>query len=350
MFLFIIAEANGRQLPTPVTIRDSREFHTSSDYESIPSFEASIVGSEQGENKHLFRVQNSNIFHILDDFVSSHASCHDYESISSLDYGHKFADLKSEDVDVVHGYARIPIKNDIEEENSPCKLPSDTHLSAAGKRNKLMKIDSHGYASVLPPEVEDGSRGIDCLHQDNRQSNTMGTSTFSSKGHRVRDTEEAWKHQQARGYAPLTLKTQPPTPPPLLIRTSSDGILCNSLSLVAPGSTPRDYEVPIPRLSLPPPLAITKRKSSSPLMRHRAVFSPTTEHRTFISEAESVSEPRTVTLKDSDRQKRLKDVDGCVDPNFLDTDTEKDHHRRKHSAPNATGPAPNENPLQYNSQ
>ncbi len=293
-------------------------------------------GPEKDDRKLSFRSrQSSNKFGILDSFEASN---HDYETIS-LDYTRKAEDGRPDRVVKMHSYAKIPVRDEIEEADSPME-PQDGGLisvAAKDKRNKLMKIDSHGYASVMPPEAQDNFWESNDTQQP-PVSSGMDQSPLSSRRQRVSNTEEAWKHQLERGYAPLTLKPQyHSSSAPLMNRTSSDGILSNSLSLVAPGSTPRDYEVPIPRHAPPPPLSITKRKSSSPLIRQNPVFSPTYGHQTFLCDI------------------REKEPD-CCDLNFqggsgfLRPGT--GHHSRKHSASDITEltPTPSPVPLPFNSQ
>ena len=287
---------------------------------------------------------------------SFEASSHDYETISSLDYSHKSIVAKLENVDMHNGYARIPISHDIEEADSPLETPPSYKTSPSkDKRSKLMKIDSHGYASVLPLETKDNFWEFNSLHNHN-QDREKSEEVSPSRRSRTSNPEEAWRHQQQRGYATISMK------PPPMSRTSSDGILCNSLSLVAPGSSPRDYEVPIPRHPPPPPMAISNRKkTSSPLVKQNPVFSPTTEHKTFLSEGTSQQEeacgdiaaaanPSSSSSRE-DYSSLLTTKDAACDTSrFLSV--EKTHPKRKHSASDVMGLEHHaiSFPLPYNSQ
>jgi len=283
---------------------------------------------------------------------SFEASSHDYETISSLDFSHKSILAKFEDVDVHNGYARIPIKHEIEEADSPLEAPLGYNTSSGkDKRSKLMKIDSHGYASILPPETKDNFWEFDSLHNHD-QDQEKSEKPSSPRRQRTSNTEEVWKLQQERGYATILMK------PPLMSRTSSDGILSNSLSLVAPGSSPRDYEVPIPRHPPPPPLAINKRKTSSPLMKQKPVFSPTTEHKTFHSKEKTVQEElcddedtNAVMASGEDSNDMLMTKAAACDTERL-LCAENVHSKKTRSASAVIGPAHQaiSFPLPYNSQ
>lgn len=282
---------------------------------------------------------------IREDSVTS--SCHDYESINSFDFGHRAA-MKSKSCDS-SDYAHIPHVCSIEEADSDSE-PEQARPS----RNKLLKIDSHGYASVLSPHHVDDSWEFDCLHQDRHRRDkdvlpsSSSSSSASSDKLRVRNVEEAWKHQQERGYASLTLKSYPPPLPPSLNRTSSDGLVSNPPSLSSHGASPQDYEVPIPRHPLPPPPLVANRKKGIPLIRQRAVFSPTTEHQTFsVFEREGDHAHFDSVSWYSDINKRIE-KDGTVNSDFLSM--HREISRRNHSASEVTGLTAHFYPLPSRSQ
>lgn len=177
----------------------------------------------------------------------SNESSSDYESISSLDLGgftRRTTDaviyMNTTTNNSSHDYESIDnlaITTSIDTDpDSPPYVPPD-----GATRNKVLKIDSHGYASVLYPHEEDESWEFDCLNQDKDQEPSPSSSHSNITVHNV---EEAWKHQLAKGYAPLTMQQEPP----LFSRTRSAPLVPQ-----APVKhEPQDYEVPV-HLMLPPP-------------------------------------------------------------------------------------------------
>lgn len=93
--------------------------------------------------------------------------------------------------------------------------------SHAATRTSVLKIDAHGYALVME---------------------RRGTAKYKAT-----DADEAWKYQQAKGYAPLT-----PTRKSRSSRGSEQGSF--------PSPIPQDYEVPV---SLPSPRLVRQKRLSS---------------------------------------------------------------------------------------
>lgn len=93
--------------------------------------------------------------------------------------------------------------------------------SHAATRTSVLKIDAHGYALVME---------------------RRGTTKYKAT-----DADEAWKYQQAKGYAPLT-----PTRKSRSSRGSEQGSF--------PSPIPQDYEVPV---SLPSPRLVRQKRLSS---------------------------------------------------------------------------------------
>lgn len=149
--------------------------------------------------------------------TTSTSSSHDYESIDNL---------------------TINASIDLDSPDSPPYIPD------GATRNKLFKVDSHGYASVLyPHEEDDDSWEFDCLNQDKYRHRDSQTSNSSNVT--VQNVEEAWRHQLEKGYAPLTMQQESPPP---FSRTRS----APNAAQVHPIPGPQDYEVPM-HLMLPPP-------------------------------------------------------------------------------------------------
>ena len=93
--------------------------------------------------------------------------------------------------------------------------------SHTAERNSVLKIDAHGYALVMERRA--------------------------TANYKVTDADEAWRLQQARGYAPLT-----PTRKSRSSRSSEQGSF--------PSPIPQDYEVPV---SLPSPRLVRQKRLSS---------------------------------------------------------------------------------------
>lgn len=224
---------------------------SSSDYESIPSFDAN------GENsKGLLDIKTRVM---LGGFKGDSS---DYESIASFDSGgeHTAGDnkmaskrailtlsqLKCNSNNSSHDYETIDNFTatwsiDID---SPDSLP---FVPEGAKRNKFLKIDSQGYASVLSPHEEDESWEFDCLNQDKQRSSNSHNSSVT-----VHNIEEVWKQQLEKGYAPLTLKKT--EVPPLFSRTRS------APNAPLPTPNPQDYEVPLHLLMPVPPPPIAQKR------------------------------------------------------------------------------------------
>ena len=131
-----------------------------------------------------------------------------------------------------------------------CELLIYTHTHThthTAKRVQLLKIDSQGYASVMPLQDDE----IDCL-------------TFSEKREQctlqlelpVCSENDMWKYQQDPGYAPL------------VPRRESGGSTQSQGNNIVPSAIPQDYEVPLNCL---PSIEQTSRRNSHVLTRQRAL-------------------------------------------------------------------------------
>lgn len=214
---------SGRRAP-PLSLK--LRTNSSTDYESIPSIETTNL---DGRNS---RIPLGEL-----KLASNHSS-HDYESI---DHTH----LLNIDAD------------------SPVSPP---YIPDGAARNKFLKIDSEGYASVLYPHEEDDSWEFDCLNQDKDINENQSN---GNSGVTVQNVEEAWKHQLEKGYAPLTVRKQLPSPP-VFSRTSSAPPCAPPTSSPLPSAPePRDYEVPLHIIGAPLPPPVALRRSS--LMKQLAI-------------------------------------------------------------------------------
>ena len=148
-------------------------------------------------------------------------------------------------------------------------------LSDSIRRVRQLEIDSHGYALVLPHEVDD-TWEFDCLNQDRHHHANQDKYHHGNSGLTVKNVEEAWKHQLERGYAPLTLKNTPP--PPIFSRTCSDKSVLAKSHPQATKPHPQDYEVPLhvkSGMPLPPPPSVSQRRIS--LTRQQALVREETD-------------------------------------------------------------------------
>ena len=278
-FLFLVGSPQSRKQSFSLNLMNAAR-HSNSDYESITPFSPENVVRTNCACQLKKRDACP---------TDDPCDCHDYESIRLVGFvnkeviDQKSCDTKGVVLEQLHDYAHIPNMERVEEADTPGITPLDSifHKPVKVVRKNLLKIDSFGYASVLPSsQAEDDSCKLDCHYQDEYRRDNSGPPLSSSCPNKVivSNVEEAWQHQQERGYAALTLKSRPPCPPPPLInRTSSDGLLSNSFSNLHPGATAQDYEVPVQILTLPPPLSVTNRKNSVPRTRKRAVSTFTTE-------------------------------------------------------------------------
>lgn len=237
-------EDNGerRMFPSSLHFREG----SNPDYESISPYD-----NESGEGNYrlgtLEGARRPNLAYIKEKSANSSS---DYESISSFDLDAGMARRlelngkhKSCSNNSSHDYECIdsltmPQNIDLLSPDSPPYIPD------GATRNKLLKIDSQGYASVLYPQEMDDSWEFDCLNQDKQHQRHSQSSNGSSVT--VFNVEAAWKHQLEKGYAPLTVQQSPPH----FSRTSSapsTAAQCPKLP-----QQPQDYEVPL-HLMLPPP-------------------------------------------------------------------------------------------------
>ena len=177
--------------------------------------------------------------------------------------------------------------------DSPTSIPERT------RRSKLLKVDSQGYASILPQEI-DNSWEFDCLNQEDKDQKDDPSNDHSSLT--VHDVEDAWKLQLERGYAPLTLQRKP-SPSQNLYRHVNLG-----QKFVRTKSQPQDYEVPVQALqAIPPPLIV-----KSELKRQRAISKGDTGNST--SSLSSIAEEERLPLK---QQEEAEEIDSAFD-NFND--------------------------------
>lgn len=256
------------------------------DYESLSPYEAE--DQEDDERSVLGTLRRPTLAYIKE---HSNDSSSDYESISSLDLG----GFSRRTADAVV-YANVTSNNSSHDYESIDNLaittsidmdPSDSPpITDSAMRIRLLKIDSHGYASVLYPHEEDESWEFDCLNQDRDQDGHQDPSPSSSHSNiTVHNVEEAWKHQLAKGYAPLTMQQEPP---PLFSRTRSAPI--NPHSFAKP--EPLDYEVPVHLMQPPPPPPmIALRRISWLKQQQAAAASESTDgHLSDVQEEENSKE------------------------------------------------------------
>lgn len=213
------------------------------DYETLSPYEAENREDDDGGHSALGTLRRPMLSYIKE---QSNDSSSDYESISSLDLGGyirrndgiptftKTISTSSHDYESIDNLA-ITTSIDIDSPDSPPYIPD------GATRNKLLKIDSEGYASVLYPHEEDESWEFDCLNQDRHEDSQPTTNSNIT----VNNVEEAWKHQLEKGYASLTMQQEPP---PLFSRTRSAPHAAQAVHR----PEPQDYEVPM-HLMLPPP-------------------------------------------------------------------------------------------------
>lgn len=134
-------------------------------------------------------------------------------------------------------------------------------------RAKLLKIDSQGYATVIPADEALDSDEVDCLQFSDSEQCPINPSQMSCRDD---DKNDNWREQRENGYAPLTPQRRressksasrteecredlPPPSPPL-------------------STTPQDYEVPMNILQQSPSRSSTV-VSPARLTRQRAVSS-----------------------------------------------------------------------------
>lgn len=210
----------------------------------------------------------------------------DYESIASLDFGGEHNNMasrraeltlsqlkcdsnnSSHDYETIDNFMAAPRVRSIDEDDTLDSPDSPPFIPEGAKRNKFLKIDSQGYASVLYPHEEDDTWEIDCLNQqedNNRSSSSGGRNSSSSVT--VHNVEEAWRHQLEKGYAPLTLTKA--EPPPLFSRTRSAPNA--PLPTTPSGPHPQDYEVPLHLLMPVPPPSIALAKKRVCLIKQPAL-------------------------------------------------------------------------------
>lgn len=213
---------------------------SSTDYESIDNKDTSDALDRQPSLLHFKTDSNSSDYESISSFDMGTGSFKKKEKAAepslkhseSIDSSHDYETIEYELDNGEHNYAHIPAVDD-----SGLESPDRPYIPDGATRNKLLKIDSQGYASVLYPQDTDESWEFDCLNQDGRRESDLSDSSNVT----VHNIEEAWKHQLAKGYAPLTMQREPP---PSFTRTKS-----------APNSSkpePQDYEVPLQ--VVPPPL------------------------------------------------------------------------------------------------
>ena len=224
-----------RKPPMLVHLKTTRA-NSSSDYESIPSFDMGIERYNAADGKSRVPMAHPS----SECSASSNNSSHDYETIDC------FATTQSIDLD---------------SPDSPPFIPD------GAARNKFLKVDSQGYASVLYPHEEDETESweFDCLNQEKyRNESTSSTSSVT-----VKNVEEAWRHQLVKGYAPLTLQRQPP--PPIFNRTRSAPTVPTvpAVPTAVPTASsvqqePQDYEVPLHLMAgaIPPPPHVAMKRNS----------------------------------------------------------------------------------------
>ena len=136
-----------------------------------------------------------------------------------------------------------------------------------------MKIDSQGYATVIPTDDHLDSDEIDCLQLSDDEECPVDPSQMVC---RDREGGDSWKHHRENGYAPLTPKRMGESSS----KSSASNYVGNDEdtpmeqpppSPPAASTTPQDYEVPMNILQQSPSRSSTV--ISPRLTRQRAVSS-----------------------------------------------------------------------------
>ena len=137
-------------------------------------------------------------------------------------------------------------------------------------RAKLLKIDSQGYATVIPADEVLDSDEIDCLQFSDSEQCPIDPSQISCRD------DDNWREQRENGYAPLTPQRRRESSKSAS-RTVRDDENEESKDELPPPSpplstTPQDYEVPMNILQQSPSRNSTV-VSPARLTRQRAVSS-----------------------------------------------------------------------------
>jgi hypothetical protein len=276
IFFPICTEYRKKSPPTSLRIEEE----SNPDYETLSPFE--IEDGDDERQSVVGTLRRPTLAYIKE---YSHQSSSDYESIASLDLGQgrRNADAAamyantpgsasySSSTNCSHDYEcidNLTITATIDmDPDSPPYIPN------GATRNKHLKIDSHGYASVEYPREDDG--WIDCLNEESdhekdqdrdldRYQEKHQESPFSSTNNiTVHNVEEAWKHQLIKGYAPLTMQQDPPQ----FGRTRSAPSPAHA---AAKPAEPLDYEVPVHMMMPPPPPPMIELRRISLLKQQQA--------------------------------------------------------------------------------
>ncbi len=140
-------------------------------------------------------------------------------------------------------------------------------------RAKLLKIDSQGYATVIPAGEVLDSDEVDCLQFSDSEQCPIDPSQMSCRDD---DNNDNWREQRENGYAPLTPQRRRESSKSAS-RTVKDGEDEECKDKLPPPSpplstTPQDYEVPMNILQQSPSRSSTV-VSPARLTKQRAVSS-----------------------------------------------------------------------------
>ena len=142
----------------------------------------------------------------------------------------------------------------------------------AATRAKLLKIDSQGYATVIPAGDVLDSDEVDCLQFSDGEECPINPSQLSCRD------DDNWREQRENGYAPLTPQRRRESSKSAAATFSKQGgdeDECRDEPPPSPplSTTPQDYEVPMNILQLSPIRSRDSTVVSPKLTRQRAVSS-----------------------------------------------------------------------------
>ena len=181
-------------------------------------------------------------------------------------------------------------------------------MFSAATRAKLLKIDSQGYATVIPSgDLEDDE--VDCLQFSDSDQCPVDPSQMVCR----EEVDESWRSHRENGYAPLTPQRRSGS-----VKKSDEVLedvdedVTEQEDLMSPRSTtPQDYEVPMNILQQSP-----NRNSTvvSPrLTRQRAVASASdTETKRLSCASDSDDRVEGEELK-GDEEERDEELEAKVD-------------------------------------
>ena len=140
----------------------------------------------------------------------------------------------------------------------------------AATRAKLLKIDSQGYATVIPADEVLDSDEVDCLQFSDSEQCPIDPSQISCRD------DDNWREQRENGYAPLTpqRRRESSKSASRTVRDDEEEECTDEPPPLSPplSTTPQDYEVPMNILQQSPSRNSTV-VSPARLTRQRAVSS-----------------------------------------------------------------------------